>query len=103
MIRTLASLNFEPRMNIRGGTGPAEGADYLAQGEMDGVLGAGRTILAPGSSIGQHTHPDTEELYLILEGQGRAVLDGRTFQVTYLPRGELREAYQWERVPGARP
>jgi predicted metalloprotease with PDZ domain len=26
--------------------------------------------------------------------------DGRTFGVTYLPRGETVEAWQWERVPG---
>jgi predicted metalloprotease with PDZ domain len=26
--------------------------------------------------------------------------DGKTFEVTYLPRGELRDAYQWERIPG---
>jgi predicted metalloprotease with PDZ domain len=26
--------------------------------------------------------------------------DGKTFEVTYLPRGELRDAYQWERIAG---
>jgi hypothetical protein len=26
--------------------------------------------------------------------------DGKTFPITYLPRGEAVEAYQWERVPG---
>jgi hypothetical protein len=26
--------------------------------------------------------------------------DGRTFSLTYLPRGETVQAYQWERVPG---
>jgi len=68
-------------MDIRGGKGPAESADYLGKGEMDGVLGAGRTILAVGSSIGEHTHPTTEELYLVVEGRGRAVLDGEAFPV----------------------
>ena len=27
--------------------------------------------------------------------------DGKTFEVSYLPRGALRDIYQWERVPGA--
>ena len=27
--------------------------------------------------------------------------DGRTFPLTYLPRGEAVDAYQWERLPGA--
>jgi len=26
--------------------------------------------------------------------------DGRTFAITYLPRGKRVDAYQWERVPG---
>ncbi len=81
MIRTLSALDFAAKMNIRGGQGPAEGADYLGLGEMDGVLGAGRLVLAAGSSIGEHVHPNTEELYLILEGLGRAVLDGEAFPV----------------------
>ncbi len=25
---------------------------------------------------------------------------GKTFEVSYLPRGALRDIYQWERVPG---
>jgi mannose-6-phosphate isomerase-like protein (cupin superfamily) len=45
------------------------------------VLAAGRTVLEAGSSIGEHSHPDTEELYLILDGQGQGVLDGRSFPV----------------------
>jgi len=81
MIRTLASLTFAAKQDIRGGTGPAQGADYLARGDMAGVLAAGRTILAAGSSVGEHAHPDTEELYLILDGHGQGVLDGRRFPV----------------------
>lgn len=30
----------------------------------------------------------------------RATRDGKTFPVTYLPRGETVDAWQWERVPG---
>jgi mannose-6-phosphate isomerase-like protein (cupin superfamily) len=81
MIRSLSAMPFSPKENIRGGRGPALGADYLAKGEMDNVLSAGRTVLAPGSSVGEHTHPATEELYLILEGTGQGILDGRRFPV----------------------
>ena len=52
MIRTLASLTFTAKQNIRGGAGPAQGADYLEKDEMAGILSAGRTILEAGSSIG---------------------------------------------------
>jgi quercetin dioxygenase-like cupin family protein len=81
MIRTLETLTFTPKQDIRGGTGPARGAQYLAKGDMAGVLAAGRTVLDPGSSVGEHPHPETEEIYLILEGRGRGVLDGQSFPV----------------------
>jgi quercetin dioxygenase-like cupin family protein len=81
MIRRLADLAFEPREAIRGGAGPARCADYLRDGDMAGVVSAGRTVLAPGSSVGEHPHPVTEELYLILEGHGTGILEGRRFPV----------------------
>jgi quercetin dioxygenase-like cupin family protein len=81
MIRTLARLAFVPKQAIRGGVGPARSATCLEAGEMAGVLGCGRTELEPGSSIGEHSHPDSEELYLILAGQGHGILDGRRFPV----------------------
>jgi mannose-6-phosphate isomerase-like protein (cupin superfamily) len=66
----------EPKLNIRGGTGPAASVDYLAKGDMDGVAALGRTVLEPGSTIGEHLHPDTEEAWLILEGHGTVIMDG---------------------------
>jgi len=81
MIRTLAELPVIAKMNARGGVGPTHSTAYLEQDHMAGVMAAGRTVLAPGSSIGEHAHPTTEELYLVLEGHGQGVLDGRKFPV----------------------
>ena len=81
MIRRCEDLAWAPKTAIRGGVGPARGADYLKAGDMDGVLSAGRTVLEPGSSVGEHAHPNTEELYLILEGHGTGILDGARFPV----------------------
>ena len=81
MIRRFAELTEETRENIRGGHGRAKGADYLKEGEMAGLLSLGRTTLEPGATIGEHAHPDTEDLYLILEGHGTGVLDGTRFPV----------------------
>jgi mannose-6-phosphate isomerase-like protein (cupin superfamily) len=81
MLRKGTELSWQAKMAIRGGQGPARSADYLAMGDMDGVLGAGRTTLEPGSSVGEHAHPNTEELYLILEGHGTGILDGERFPV----------------------
>ncbi len=81
MIRRLAEAVVESKQDIRGGVGQAWGVACLGPGEMDGVLGLGRTTLAPGSSVGEHAHPDTEELYLILEGRGKGILNGVRFSV----------------------
>ncbi len=81
MIRRLADLVEEPKHNIRGGTGAALGVDLLKSGEMEGVLSLGRITLEPGATIGEHEHPNTEDLYLILEGRGSGVLNGERFPV----------------------
>jgi len=81
MIRKLSDLVAEPKLNIRGGVGAATGTDLLKQGEMDGIVSFGRMTLEPGTTIGEHAHPNTEDLYLILEGRGTGVLDGEHFPV----------------------
>ena len=81
MIRSITGLAWEPRQAIRGGAGAARCADYLAKGDMEGILACGRTELQPGSSVGEHVHADTEEFYLVLEGRGTGILDGERFPV----------------------
>ena len=39
------------------------------------------TEIPPGSSVGVHTHADDEEVYVIISGRGRMMLDGETFEV----------------------
>lgn len=39
------------------------------------------TVLPSGTSIGEHTHGDDEELYIILEGSGLMTVDGETKEV----------------------
>ncbi len=81
MKKKIAELKVQTKEGIRGGRGRATALDYLAPGEMDGVLSAGRIVLEPGASIGEHPHPETEELYLILEGHGIGYLDDEEFEV----------------------
>ncbi len=81
MIRRLSDLVEEPKVNIRGGVGIGQGVDFLKQGDMSGVISMGRTTLEPGATIGEHAHPNTEDLYLILEGHGTGVLNGEHFPV----------------------
>ena len=81
MIRRQSERVEETKMNIRGGLGAARGVEFLKEGDMDGVLSLGRTTLEPGATIGVHSHPDTNDLYLILEGRGTGVLNGEHFPV----------------------
>ncbi|MCM2250098.1 MAG: cupin domain-containing protein [Geothrix sp.] len=81
MIRRLSGLPEEAKVNIRGGLGAGRGVDLLKAGEMAGVLSLGRVTLEPGATIGEHAHPNTEDLYLILEGRGTGILDGKRFAV----------------------
>lgn len=81
MIKKIGSLEEKVKEAIRGGTGKASAVDYLAPDEMAGVLMASRITLEPGASVGEHLHPDTEELYLVLEGLGTGYLDGEPFEV----------------------
>lgn len=81
MIRKYTELVEEPKTNIRGGVGRGRGVEFLKAGDMAGIVSLGRTTLEPGASIGEHAHPNTEDLYLILEGRGTGVLDGERFPV----------------------
>jgi quercetin dioxygenase-like cupin family protein len=81
MIRRLSALATERKSSIHGGAGAALTADYLANGEMDGVVTAGRVVLEPGAGIGEHPHPNHDELYLVVEGHGTGILDGEQFPI----------------------
>jgi mannose-6-phosphate isomerase-like protein (cupin superfamily) len=54
---------------------------------LDHVAGSGcnwldMSILPPGASIGLHTHGvEDEEIYIIISGRGRMVVDNDTFTV----------------------
>ena len=81
MIRRLSELESAEKTGIHHGTGTALVSDYLGNGDMSGVVTAGRVVLEPGASIGDHPHPNNDELYLVLEGHGTGVLDGRSFPI----------------------
>jgi mannose-6-phosphate isomerase-like protein (cupin superfamily) len=81
MIKRIKKVPVQIREGIRGGSGRARVQDYLSPGEMEGVITASRIILEPGATIGEHLHPDTEELYVVLEGKGTGLLDGESFPV----------------------
>ncbi|KXF83258.1 cupin domain-containing protein [Enterovibrio coralii] len=41
-----------------------------------------RVVMPPGTSMGEHTHEDDEEMYIILKGEGTMSIEGEERQVT---------------------
>ena len=40
------------------------------------------TVLPPNTSIGEHTHGNDEEFYVVIDGTGEMLDDGKTYTVT---------------------
>ena len=50
-------------------------------GEMSGVATVSHLTLEPGTTIAEHPHVGTEELYIVLSGHGTGMLDGSRVKV----------------------
>lgn len=81
MIRRHFEVREEKREAVRGGVGTVRLREVVASGDMVGVDFVSLVTLEPGASIGEHRHEGSEELYLLLEGEGTASLDGNQFPV----------------------
>ena len=71
MIARNEELQTEIRENMRGGKGSVK-LEHWFKPEAFGakVRLCTRMTLAPGSSIGSHTHDGEDEIYLVLAGRG---------------------------------
>ena len=54
---------------------------FPADSYASGLQFIHHTILPPGTTIGNHTHGNDEEVYVVLEGQGLYTEDDKTFPV----------------------
>lgn len=80
---------------------------------MDHPFGMGTQSVAPGGYVREHTHDRNEEAVYVIEGQGRAVVEGREYpigpdSVVFLPKntrhmfindGETHLRWVWLIVP----
>ena len=67
---------------VRGGQGMCLGATAFGPDAFKSkIMGVGMTVIPPGCSIGSHNHGNEEEIYLVMEGQGIADLDGQQQRV----------------------
>ena len=61
-------------------------------------LSAGLFWLAPGHETVADIHPDAEEIYYVVSGSGRLVMDGEEFRVAqgmtvYIPAGVTHQSF----------
>ena len=61
-------------------------------------LSAGMFWLAPGQETVSDIHPEAEEIYYVVSGQGRLVMDGEEFRVAkgmtvYIPAGVNHQSF----------
>lgn len=74
-----SKMDETPLHNFKGGEG-----DTMARMYVDDLNRIMKSRLAPGCSIGLHTHDTSSEIIFILSGTGTALLDG---QEEILPPG----------------
>lgn len=73
--------------NFKGGE-----KEVAARMFFDGAVRILKAKLAPGSSIGLHTHEDSSEVIIIRSGEGKVLYDGEELRVKegdihYCPKG----------------
>ena len=80
---------------------------------MENPFAMGTQTVAPGGYVREHSHPENEEVLFILEGQGRAVIEGQDYPLVpgskvFLPKdvrhmfineGEGQLKWVWLIVP----
>lgn len=78
LFRRREDMQRQPLPNCHDGEGDLDWTNLLRKEDCEGrMLRFGHdNILAPGVSIGVHTHEHGEEYYLVLSGHGVMTLDG---------------------------
>ena len=71
MVNKADSMQTVIKAQLRGGNGDAELTHLFDAQDIAGKAKmCARIVLQPGCSIGEHTHDDDGEMYIILSGKG---------------------------------
>ena len=82
MLRRVADVRVERKPGRAKGTGEFECRYLVEEGENEnGLQFVHEDTLDPGASFGTHRHIDSEEIYLILDGEGEVWLDDERWTV----------------------
>ena len=75
-------METEPIDGCHQGTGKLDCSKVLGRGDCTiGLKFMHDDVLEPGATIGEHPHLDGEEVYFIVEGTGKMILDGTEYPV----------------------
>ena len=82
MLRRAADVRMERKPGRAKGNGEFECRYLVEEGENEhGIQFIHDDTLDPGASFGTHRHIDSEEIYLILDGEGEAWVDDERWAV----------------------
>jgi mannose-6-phosphate isomerase-like protein (cupin superfamily) len=77
------SITLEDTGNMHDGIGILKHASLFSRTDFSSQIQfINVTVIPPGATIGDHTHGADEELYIILEGEGKMSFDGVESPVT---------------------
>ena len=77
MISNFYTCDKEVDHNSHDGEGSIDIYRAFRRKDFDGAWDfAIRVVMPPGSSMGEHTHDDDEEMYIILKGEGTMIIEG---------------------------
>ena len=77
MFKKRAEMEARTVENCHDGTGTLECTHVLKKGDSEaGIRFMHDDLLAPGATIGEHTHAEGEEIYFVVEGHGTMIMDG---------------------------
>lgn len=82
MIKKRPEQETEVRENMRGGPGQVSIRHYFKKDEINAPCRlCAKLIIAPGAGIGPHQHINEDEIFIIQEGKGVLVDDGKEIEV----------------------
>lgn len=82
MIKKRTEQVIEVRENMRGGPGEVKIRHHFKKDEINAPCRlCAQLTLAPGAGIGEHEHINEDEVFLIQQGKGIVVDDGKEVEV----------------------
>ncbi len=82
MIKKSVERETEIRKNMRAGEGEVTIKHYFKQNEMNARCRlCAQLIIPPGAGIGLHDHSNEDEVFIIQQGKGMAIDEGKEIEV----------------------